>query len=443
MPLENSEVGMILLFMRGYGDRLEAKKFQDRVRRHRDACKRAKRIHAANTAPYGYYNDFRVDAATGKKIFTGTRAVDAEAAEVLLKMARWIVLEGMTATQVTKRLNQERVPCPAARRGYRYRRGSAASCLWNSGKVCRLMRDPTYLGRTYVSQYRFTGTKTKTGKRLNEKLPVSEWELLTDDKAVTPQIIPDELFDAVQRRLDANREGEHTTRNTRKPVLLRGLVFCAECGNKMYAAAAHSTHKPSYRCSSYGLKDGFRCPGTTVGRAELEEKVWRRVAEIYRSPEVAKREIAAALEASGINQLEGDLRIAEDEIARRRAYLDDVVSRMLQASRAGRTIVANALDAESESVEDEIGRLERMAAQLRAGLAAKGRAGALARRLSELHEAYRAGFEREMPFERRRDALAALGVTVYASSKRKPLLRANLGAVLRPATAGRASRPRP
>ena len=163
----------------------------------------------------------------------------------------------------------------------------------------------------------------------------------------------------------------------------------------------------------------------------------RRVAEIYRSPEVAEREIAAALEASGVNQLECDLRIAEGEIARRRAYLDDVVGRMLQASRAGRTIVADALDAESESVEDEIGRLERMAAQLRAGLAAKGRAGALARRLSELHEAYRAGFEQEMPFERRRDALAALGMTVYASSKRKPLLRANLGVVLRPATDAR------
>jgi DNA invertase Pin-like site-specific DNA recombinase len=35
MPLDNSEVGLILLFMRGYGDKLEAKKFQDRIRRHR------------------------------------------------------------------------------------------------------------------------------------------------------------------------------------------------------------------------------------------------------------------------------------------------------------------------------------------------------------------------------------------------------------------------
>jgi site-specific DNA recombinase len=457
MPLENSEVGMILLFMRGYGDRLEAKKFQDRVRRHREACKRAKKIHAANTAPYGYYNDFRFDEVVGKKIFTGTRAVDKEAAKVLRRMAELIAYDGYTATQVALLLQREHVPCPAAHRGYRYRSTSASSCQWNSSKVCKLMRDPTYTGKTFINQYRLTGKKNARGKQMQEKLPVSEWELLTDDPAVTPAIIPQELFDAVQERLDANREGEHTTRNNRRPVLLRGRVFCAECGRKMYATVSHK-EKGVYRCSSSHLKGGVPCPGTSVPRAELEARAWQAVARILSAPEIVEREIAAALEGSGARQLEEDLRFAEAEVKSRRAYLDDIVGRMMQAARAGRKLVADRLEAETVEVEAEIVRLEKHAAGLRQSLGAKGRAEEMSRRMDALCAAFREGLKGDIPFERKCEALTALRATIYASSKREPMMRARLAAVLPPAmhdrtqngfvaeprraTVGRASRPR-
>jgi site-specific DNA recombinase len=446
MPLENSEVGMILLFMRGYGDRMEALKFRDRVRRHREACARAKRVPAANTAPFGYYNDFRVDPVTGKKTFTGSRAVDEEAAKLLLRMARWIAYDGMTATQVTLRLRREGVPCPAAHRGYRYRKAPVESCQWNSSKVCKLMRDPTYTGKTFVNQYRLTGKKNARGKFMQDRLPPSEWTLLTDDPAVTPVVIPQELFDLVQKRLDANLEGEHTTRNNRRPVLLRGLVFCAECGRKMYSTTHHKK-TPVFRCSSYGLKNGFACPGTHVNRAELESKVWARAIEFYREPEVVEREVAALLEGLDVRQLETDLRIARGEIADRRRYLEDVVRRMLQASRAGRTLAADQLEEEASAVEDEIGRLERMASELQASVAAKDYVSEAARQFADYCGAYRAGFDGEIPFERKRDALAALRVKVLASSKRRPVMQVHLGALLgvvpRPATVAPASRPRP
>jgi DNA invertase Pin-like site-specific DNA recombinase len=451
MPLENSEVGMILLFMRGYGDRLEAKKFQDRIRRHREACKRAKKIHAANTAPYGYYNDFRVDEVTGRRVYTGTRAVDKEAAQILLRIAEWIAYEDVTGTQAALRLNRERVPSPAARRGYRYRQREAAACKWTGAKVCRLMRDPTYTGKTFVNQYRLTKSKKRSGKFIQEKLPVGSWELLTDDPNVTPAIIPEPLFRLVQEKLDAGRVGTYTTRNNRKPVLLRNLVFCAECGSKMYSTVHHSK-TPIYRCSSYNLKDNFKCPGTSVKGRELEEKVWRKVIEFYRAPEIVESEVRNILSGMDTRQLEVDLSIAEGEIAERQNYLNGIIERLMAAARMGRKVLADKLDAECMSVEDEIRRFERMAGELRAKIEAKDYVAEVAQEFRELCAAYREGFlTEEIPFERKRDALAALRVQVLASSKRGPRMRVNLGALyeiaagaaLHPATVARAWRPRP
>ena len=112
---------------------------------------------------------------------------------VLLKMASWIAYDGSTACHVALRLRREqRIPCPAAHRGYRYRNVSVEDCQWTGGKVCKLMRDPTHTGKTYINQCRLTGKKNSRGKYMRERLPVGEWELLTDDKSVTPQIIPNQ-----------------------------------------------------------------------------------------------------------------------------------------------------------------------------------------------------------------------------------------------------------
>lgn len=59
MPLENSDTGMVLLFVRGIGDKMEAVKFKDRSRRGRKSVLLAGRIPTTGKPPYGYTFDKR------------------------------------------------------------------------------------------------------------------------------------------------------------------------------------------------------------------------------------------------------------------------------------------------------------------------------------------------------------------------------------------------
>src|SRR5262249_14079376 len=56
-PIENSEVGQIMLFLKGWGDKNERIKFMDRVRRGRNAIINSGRIPTSGKALYGYVYD--------------------------------------------------------------------------------------------------------------------------------------------------------------------------------------------------------------------------------------------------------------------------------------------------------------------------------------------------------------------------------------------------
>ena len=59
MPLEDSDTGMVLLFVRGIGDKMEAVKFKDRSRRGRKSVISAGRIPTTGKPLYGYSFDKR------------------------------------------------------------------------------------------------------------------------------------------------------------------------------------------------------------------------------------------------------------------------------------------------------------------------------------------------------------------------------------------------
>ena len=58
-----------------------------------------------------------------------------------------------------------------------------------------------------------------------------------------PRIVPEEIFQQVQKRLEANRHGKHVPG---VEYILKGKLFC-ECGNPMRSAGGKSRGKKQYR----------------------------------------------------------------------------------------------------------------------------------------------------------------------------------------------------
>jgi recombinase-like zinc beta ribbon protein len=139
----------------------------------------------------------------------------------------------------------------------------------------------------------------------------------------TPAIVSPHDWERAQLALASNH-GE-ATRNTTRPYLLRGVVWCMVCGQRLYTSPENvgTGHESRvYRCSSRD-KPGGRCAARRVPAAPLEAWVWERIGHVLRNPEVVTREQQRLREQGPDATLTSDLETARRELAKReRAQMD-------------------------------------------------------------------------------------------------------------------------
>jgi site-specific DNA recombinase len=304
-PLDSSPEGQLIQYIKGYSNKMEREKIRERQLRGKRQRALNGRIHNHSPELYGY----RRDSATGKRVI-----YEPEAA-IVRDIYATIVRERVGPTTVAHRLNEQGVsPASAGKMTYP---DPDRQPKWGHTQVSRLVRHPAYKGETYAwmfrrpanAQERLSPEYDKERRKLLR--PESEWIRLPDD--VTPPIVSPELWRQAQD-VFAERHSE-ATRNERHPHLLRGFVFCATCGLRMYSDTENSgTHKRAiYRCSSR-TRVGKPCGGSSVVADKLEAWVWEHVSNVLRHPEV----IAAELER---RRAEGpDETLAADLDTTRREY---------------------------------------------------------------------------------------------------------------------------
>lgn len=156
------------------------------------------------------------------------RIVDEEAAAVVRQMFAWAA-QGIGVQEIARRLRKQKVEKPSyymATHGVRNCDREYAHQHpydWNSVSVAYILSRPEYLGHTVNG--RSTAESYKTHKHiLNDP---SEWQILENTHEA---IIDQETFDAVQKARNVKRR----TDTLGKANPLTGLVFCADCGRRMY-----------------------------------------------------------------------------------------------------------------------------------------------------------------------------------------------------------------
>jgi len=202
-------------------------------------------------------SSFKTKGMSGKRV-TGTVAygymwdekrenwlVDDEAADVVRSIFR-MTMEGYGPYQISKKLTEQKILIPAAHmarfnEGVNKNKKLIDPCGWGSSTITHLLKKREYLGHT---------VNFKTRKHFKDKkrhyVDESEWVIFENTHA---PIIDQDTFDNVQRirgnvRRYPNGWGEAHP--------LTGLLYCADCGGKMYVHRTNNGKRiAQYTCSQY------------------------------------------------------------------------------------------------------------------------------------------------------------------------------------------------
>jgi len=256
--VDNTELGKLISYIRGFASKLEAERIRERTLRGRRARAREGKVCGAFQGTYGY--DY---ISVGQKD-GGRRVINEEEAKWVRQMFAWLVDEGLSSGAIRDNLNGLHVPTKEGK-------------FWRRNPIVAMLKNPAYAGKTYAF------TSDKNGVR---RKPREEWIELP---GITPAIVSTEVFDDAQEQLAENRKA--ATRNNRRQYLLSGHVRCRRCGLAYVGSAAGNKRKDGSYRTVYKCEGTYRdyqkeCKNKSWSTALLETIVLGRLEATLKKPEV-------------------------------------------------------------------------------------------------------------------------------------------------------------
>ncbi len=190
----------------------------------------------SSAVPYGYKKS-EVDP---KKW-----VVDDEAAKVV-KYIFSLCLSGLGPLKTARRLESEKILTPTE---YLKQNGRNPSnpmpsnpYRWSVNSITHILANRQYTGCTVNFKTTFVSFKVKK----TVFIPEEEWQIIPNTQEA---IIDEDTFNRVQELRENRRRNTATGRTS----LFSGLLYCADCGSKLYYCAAKSIKAENefYRCSQY------------------------------------------------------------------------------------------------------------------------------------------------------------------------------------------------
>jgi site-specific DNA recombinase len=323
-PMDMSPEGALIRYVRGYAAKIEHEKIRERSMRGKREKYLAGKYVQGGPNLYGYEHDKE----------SGLRKIIDSEVRIVRQIYEWVA-EGVGSREISRRLNNSSVPSPSKNK-IKYITDKVGH-RWNPTTIRRLVTEPAYKGETYVCRYRSGRPASKVVLRDR-----SEWIRLPDN--VTPAIISNELWEQANGRLKANK-GE-LSRNVKHPALLRGFMFCAVCGRRLYVDSKHPVYG-YYRCSSRTYTNA--CGSRMTRSSRCEEWVWNLITSILENPDVIRKGRQALEEAAASFHLKSDI----EAMMREMDKLQRAEQRLLHRLREADDEVANLIELELKQVAQE------------------------------------------------------------------------------------------
>ena len=310
--------------------------------------------HLTGTVIYGYLWDEKREHWL----------VDEEVAEVVRRIFS-LTMEGYGPYQISKLLSEAKVEIPAVHlarfdEGVNRTKPVKDPYGWGSSTIVNILKKREYLGHTI---------NFKTRKHFKDKkshyVDESEWTIFQNTHEA---IIDQETFDNVQR-IRANVRRYPDGWGEAHP--LTGLMYCADCGGKMYVHRVNNGKRdPQFTCSQYSKYPiGSLCPTQHRIRAEavltLITDMLRAIAEYSQNDRAefirTVQETQAAQQTADISKKRKRLAAAQ----KRAGELEKLICKIYEDNALGKLPDARyeALDAqyakEQDALNAEITELEK------------------------------------------------------------------------------------
>ena len=232
-----------------------------------------------------------------------------------------MALEGTSCRQIAAQLNAEGVPTPATYAGLPVANPGPYTGLWSSERISDLLQNETYIGNMVQGRTRKINYKSKKCIKQDHR----DWVVV---EGTHEPIIDRETFDKVRALVNSRKH----TRSRTYDFLLKGLIFCHECGYPLAVINRKTTagdDRLFFVCRTY---QRFTKAGVCTSHTIKEETVTRAVVEKVREvcgaylrtdrllPQ-AQRAVAKAVAEADIEKEVASLKAKIDNLT---AHLDKV-----------------------------------------------------------------------------------------------------------------------
>ncbi len=243
--VDNSELGKLISYIRGYAAKVETEKFKERSMRGKKALVReGKYPQGCGFGVYGY--DW--DKSTKRRIKN-------EYESRIVTRIFTMISEGYTRTDIARTLNEQ---------GIKTKGGGGRN--WHRATIERIITNKAYIGIT-----------TFCGAELPE---------------VTPPIIDKVLFESANEAL--KRTKELRKGRPRSPYLLTGHIACGICGKPLTGSCTRPPYR-YYHCSETSNREykSKSCDARRIRVEVVEDVVWQKVKEALENPNLLMAQVKA------------------------------------------------------------------------------------------------------------------------------------------------------
>lgn len=280
-----------------------------------------------------------------------------EAAALIVRRIFAMALDGMSCRKIAAALNEEGVPTPAAYAGLPVGRPGPYTGLWSSERISEMLQNETYIGN--MVQGRQVKISYKSKKCLKQDR--ANWVIV---EGTHEPLVDAETFRKVRMLVESRKH----TRSRTYDFLLKGLIFCHECGHPLATLNrrnAAGEERLFFVCRTYQrfTKAGV-CTCHSIKEQLVTEAVLAKVREVcqaYLNEDILLPMAQKAIEAArAADRTEAELHTLQSKVDTMTTNLDrmylDKLSGLLNEDDFRRIHLK--VKADRSELEDQLRKLE-------------------------------------------------------------------------------------
>lgn len=259
--------------------------------------------------------------------------VDEDAAKVV-KYIFQLCIEGYGPTQIAHKLKDEGIFTPS----YYFKSIglyptaiiTEEPCKWSARTVANILDKQEYLGHTINFKTRRKSYKIK--KKIDND--PSEWKIFKNKHEA---IIDEETFNTVQRI----RNGRRRRTLLGDMPLLSGMVYCADCGSKLYQVRSKDwNHDKEYMvCATYRKRGKHNCTSHQIRNIDIEKALLYMIQQITAFARDYEDEFVELVAKNKNKELERKIRECKKELEQsmnRVSKIDLLIQRLYEDNVEGK-----------------------------------------------------------------------------------------------------------